>query len=76
MVLTLDPDLETALAQSARQQGLTPEELATRVLREQLLSRAAPVVPRDEWERRLLAASSDCGVSLPDSALTSEALYD
>jgi hypothetical protein len=35
-----------------------------------------PIVPRDEWERRLLSAASDCGVSLPNSALSSDGLYD
>ena len=29
---------------------------------------------RDEWERRLLGAATDCGVSLPYSALSSEGL--
>jgi hypothetical protein len=32
--------------------------------------------PRDEWERGLLEAARDCGVSLPDSALSSEGRYD
>ena len=32
--------------------------------------------PRDEWERRLLSAASDCGVSLSNEALSSEGLYD
>jgi len=29
-----------------------------------------------EWERRLFAATVDCGVSVPDSALTCDGLYD
>jgi hypothetical protein len=32
--------------------------------------------PRDDWERRLREAASDCGVSIPDSALSSEGLYE
>jgi predicted DNA-binding antitoxin AbrB/MazE fold protein len=32
--------------------------------------------PRDEWERGLLSAAKDCGVSLSNSDLSSEALYD
>jgi hypothetical protein len=32
--------------------------------------------PRDEWERRLLGLAIDCGVSLPDSAVSSDGLYD
>jgi hypothetical protein len=37
---------------------------------------APPIQPQDEWERRLLAVAKDCGVSLPDSAVSSEGLYD
>jgi len=42
------------------------------------LTRAAvpPPVPADEWERRLFAAAIDCGVSVPDSALSSDGLYE
>lgn len=35
-----------------------------------------PVQPRDEWERKLLGAATDCGVSLPDAALSSDGLYE
>jgi predicted DNA-binding antitoxin AbrB/MazE fold protein len=37
---------------------------------------AAAIAPRDEWERKLLSVAVDCGVSLPDSALSSEQLYE
>ena len=30
----------------------------------------------DDWERRLLGVARDWGVSLPDSAVSSEGLYD
>jgi hypothetical protein len=75
MVITLDPELEAVLNESVRQQGLAPEVLAVNALRERFLV-AAALQPRDEWERGLLAAARDCGVSLPDSALSSEGLYD
>jgi hypothetical protein len=75
MVITLSPDLEAALSELARRQGVSPEVLALQVLRERLLA-AAALKPRDEWERGLLEAALDCGVSLPDSALSSETLYD
>jgi hypothetical protein len=75
MVVTLDPRLEAALKEQANREGLAPEELALRFLRERLIA-AAPLEPRDEWERGLLEAARDCGVSLPDSALSSEGLYD
>ncbi len=75
MVVTLNPELEAALKEQARRQGVAPEELALNVLRERFLT-APPLEPRDEWERGLLAAARNCGVSLPDSALSSEGLYD
>ncbi len=75
MVVTLDPKLEAALKEQAIRKGVAPEELVLIVLRERLLA-AAPLVPRDEWERGLLEAARDCGVSLPNSALSSEGLYD
>jgi hypothetical protein len=75
MTITLGPDLEAALNEQARRQGVAPEALAISVLRERLLTESA-LQPRDEWERGLLAAARDCGVSLPNSALSSEGLYD
>jgi predicted DNA-binding antitoxin AbrB/MazE fold protein len=32
--------------------------------------------PADEWERLLRSVATDCGVSLPNSALSREKLYD
>lgn len=74
MVITLDHELEAALGAAARRQGLSPETLALNALRERFLATA--LQPRDEWERGLLEAARNCGVSLPDSALSSEGLYD
>lgn len=75
MVLILDLDLETALNEQARRQGIAPDVLAVNALRERFLADAA-LQPQDEWERGLLEAARDCGVSLPDSALSSEGLYE
>ena len=75
MVIRLGPELEAALNEAARRQGVDPEVLAVNALRERFLV-AAALQPQDEWERGLLAAARDCGVSLPDSALSSEGLYD
>jgi hypothetical protein len=75
MVITLDPELEAALNEVARHKGIAPEVLALNVLRERILS-MAELLPRDEWERGLLEAAIDCGVSLPDWAVSSEGLYD
>lgn len=76
MVLNLSSDLEAALRQAATQQGIAPETLAMVALRERFLAAAEALEPRDEWERGLLAAARNCGVSLPNSALSSEGLYD
>jgi hypothetical protein len=75
MVVTLDPALEDVLKEQANRQGVTPEELALTMLRDRLLP-APPPEPRDEWERRLLAAARPWGVSLPDQAVSSEGLYE
>jgi hypothetical protein len=76
MVITLDPELEAALNEAASQQGVAPEVLALTALRERFLGATSSLQPRDAWERGLLAAARHCGVSLPDSALSSEGLYD
>ncbi len=76
MVLTLGPDLEAALKELAGQQGIAPEDLAIKALRERFLVPARRVQPRDEWERGLLAAATNCGVSLSNEAVSSEGLYE
>lgn len=76
MVIEVGPDLETVLNQRAREQGVSPQQLAVAALRSQFLAARRSIEPRDEWERRLLAAASDCGVSLSNEAVSSEGLYD
>ena len=76
MVIHLGPELASALIESARGRGIAPEALALETLRERFLTTAEAIQPRDDWERRLLDAASDCGVSLSDSALSSEGLYE
>src|SRR6266404_2071617 len=67
ITITLDPGLAARLKGVAQREGLSPEALAVTLLRERLLP---PIEPRDEWERRLLAIGTDCGVSLSDEALS------
>ncbi len=77
MVITLGPDLEAALNEQARQQGVSPEDLALNALRERFLPPPRfQFEPRDEWERKLLEVATDCGVSLSNETLSSEGLYD
>ncbi|MEI8374393.1 MAG: hypothetical protein WCJ35_16335 [Planctomycetota bacterium] len=74
MVLNLGSDLETVLIQVASRQGITAEELAIKALKDRFVR---PLIqPRDDWERLLLEAGSDCGVSLSDEAVSSEWIYD
>jgi hypothetical protein len=76
MVINLTPQLEAALNEQARQHGVAPETLVLDVLRDRFLPKVPPIEPRDDWERGLLALAIDCGVSPPDSAMSSEELYD
>ena len=76
MVIRLTAELETALNESARQLGVAPDALAIGVLQERFLPTQAPIASPDEWQRNLLALATDCGVSLPHSALSSEGLYE
>jgi hypothetical protein len=76
MVIKVESDLEAALTAEAGRRGVSAETLAVEALRQRFLPRALPFEPQDEWERRLLSIGTDCGVSLPDSAFTSDELYD
>lgn len=76
MVITLAPDLEAALNDLARKQGVAPEVVAINALRKRFVRPALRVQPRDEWERRLLEAATDCGVVLSHEAVSSEGLYE
>jgi hypothetical protein len=76
VVITLEPELEAALNQAARRRGVAPELLVLDALRQRFLHSAAPAGPHDEWELRLLGMARECGVSLPDTALSRQALYE
>ena len=76
MVIRPTPQLEAALSELSRRRGVAPEILALDALRERFLPNVPAVEPRDDWERNLFGAAVDCGVSVPDSALSSDGLYD
>jgi predicted transcriptional regulator len=76
MVIAVSPELEAALSEVARLRGVAPEALALQALQDQFLADPRALVPQDDWERHLLEAASDCGVSLPHSALRGEGLYE
>jgi hypothetical protein len=75
MVITIDSDLEMALKERAQRQGVAPEALALKALRDQFLA-PAPTESQDEWVRRLRSLATDCGVSLSDAAVSSEGIYE
>jgi hypothetical protein len=75
LVITLPPELEGALNDLARQKGIAPEAVLIAALRERLGEQARAIEPRDDWERLILQAGTNCGVSLPNEALSSEGLY-
>ena len=76
MVINLTPQLEAVLTEQGRQRGVAPEILALDALQDRFLPKVPPVQPRDEWERELFAAAIDCGVSVPNWALSSDGLYE
>lgn len=76
MVIDLTPQLEAALREQAQRRGMAPEVLVIDTLRDRFLPKVAIVEPQDEWERELFGAAIDCGVSIPDSALSSDGLYE
>ena len=80
MTITLTPDLEKVVLQEAHEQGITPEAVVLKAIRDKLgrgPSELARIIePRDEWERRLLSVGTSCGVSISDQALSSEGLYE
>ena len=75
MVVQIGTDLERVLTDHARRTGVAPEELALNAPREQFMPNK-DIVPQDEWERSLLGAAVDCGVSLSNEAVSSEGIYE
>ncbi len=53
-----------------------PDQARVKVTVETPSGRSTTISPHDEWERQLLQLAKDCGVSLSDSAVSSEALYE
>ncbi len=75
MTITIDQLTSATLIARARQSGIAPETLAMNILRHAIADDPTIIEPHDEWERNLLLASSDCGVSLSNEALSSEGIY-
>ena len=78
MTITLTPELEQEFTKLAQEQGTTPEAVALGRLRHDAAPAGAsqPFEPQDDWERELMRASSFCGVSLSNEAVSSEGIYE
>jgi hypothetical protein len=76
MTITLTPDLERNLIEQARRDGLPPEEIAIRALKEKFTVPAEPTMSAEEWIRLVRGIARPRGVSLPDEAFSREDLYD
>ena len=55
---------------------IAPQTLANNSLRGRLIAPTVEIEPRDDWERLIIGVGTDCGVSLPHKALSSEGLYE
>ena len=76
MIITPEPELEAALNQAALRLGVALESLILDALRRRFLRGSTATIPHDEWELRLSRIGRECGVSLPDSALSRQSLYE
>ena len=76
MVVELDPELEAALIERAERERIAPEALVLKVLRERFLTSVPAKGPRGDLKELLRSVAKDCGVSLPNSALSREEIYD
>ena len=55
MTITLSPELETALSEAARREGVSPDTLALNALRERFLAPASTIqLSPNEWRQRIL----------------------
>jgi hypothetical protein len=76
MTIQVSQQLEVALLDEANRRGVTLEKVVLDALQDRFLSKPLPVEPLDEWERNLFGAAVDCGVSVPNLALSSDGLYE
>jgi predicted DNA-binding antitoxin AbrB/MazE fold protein len=53
-----------------------PDKARVKLTIEMPLVQDLKVQPQDEWEQDLLKIAKECGISLPDSAASSNGLYE
>lgn len=76
MILRLSPELEQVLVRRAQVHGITLEQVILDTLRQSVLLGTNSNQEQDPWMMRLRRLASPAGVSLPEEALSREALYD
>ena len=80
MTLNLSIELESAIADKARQCGTTPERYVEQIVEEHVhqddLQSPAAASSVEEKLQRLRAVARDCGVSLSNEQLSREFMYD
>lgn len=74
--VTLSLELERVAVEQAQRAGKSPQQIVLGVLESSLLPTSVSPATADEWQRKLKAASVDCGTSLSDEAVSSNGLYD
>jgi predicted DNA-binding antitoxin AbrB/MazE fold protein len=55
---------------------LLPDKTRVRLTVSDRVEDSSTIEPRDDWDRSLLAAGQDCGISLSNVAVSSEGLYE
>lgn len=77
MTIQLSSELAAVLQAEAARNNVAPQVLLETILQEHFATRpTGKLTPQDEWERRLIGAAVDYGVSLSNEAVSSEGIYD
>ncbi len=76
MVIQIKPPLENQIKDEAARQGIPAELLAFNIMNERFSIVPTNSSSHDDWLRLLRSATSDCGISLSDEAVSRENMYD
>lgn len=76
MQIDLNADWMAALEKFAAEKGVSPKDAVKIILSRTLGPYMPPFVPKNDWERRLLAMGTNCGVSLTDEQVGREYIYE
>ncbi len=76
MTQTVEAVYDGAVLRPEKALGLEPNTRVRLTVEVLPTPKVPDVEPQDEWERRLFGTAIDCGVSVPDWALSSDGLYE